>query len=277
MNNILLSSKNTLSIVFSLSLTFCFINTIFGQMPPINVTTSTSAGANTDLPCWKHPPVTNQYSATFTMYNNFAGAIAITDFTADDVFFEDLCTNYVTSVTFDNDGFVNGYPTWNPGSHSVTITFANKIRSTLPYNTFTLGTTIDLVTLVDRQVRQYQGSGCFKASVLKGYCDEFQVQKKYTASQTNLSKLNDYDAFDIQGVSKYAPKLLLQINDSAVPYSIFIASITNPGMKSEVMSDANLTEGVNEILLPKMPSGIYQIIVTQGNKIKTIKYSHIAE
>lgn len=278
------SKSNFLKLIFTTSFCFCFWTLHFAQLPQVN--NSTSSGNNQHEPCNAQDPIPGTKTMTVSLVNDYTSEIAISSLTNSDIFWEDLSYNWVTSVSFSNNGYTyTGLPKWNSGeTNTVTITFAHKIRSTRQDGTFSLGLTMIHQNLTDKVFREYSGSACFVGPTIKGKGkgDAYSSLHKTTGANSEIihhvqpSKDIRSD-FAIEVQSGISPLLILSNMDNQLPASVYIVGLTNQSYRKILEDKQMMDSGINKIPIDNLPTGIYQIIVAQGSVMKTIKYAHIVE
>lgn len=267
--------KSILCVCLCLLLT----SVVYSQLPPMNVNNNTASGDNQHLACKDFDPIPDNFSVVFNITNNYVADLAIIDFDASDIFFEDLSSNSVVNMTFTSDGLTyNGYPRWDQGNtQTVTVFFSNRVRSTRSDRTFTLGATILNQNMTDRNYRIYSGSGCFRDPViLQAEGPKGSNLKGSRENAIQLEMKPEKSSIKATLISDFMPRMTLEVEDID-PVSIYVLGITNVGYYKQILKDTYLQSGLNELELPELPIGLYQIIIKQGQTVEYIKYAHTFE
>lgn len=266
------------------SLTSCvlFIISVSGycQMPPVNVTNSTSGGDTEIDPCLFAPENQRSNRLTFSISNNFNSDIALTNFTKSQISFLGLHYNSISHITFDNDGHTGeGWPIWEPGVHHVTVHFNNDISSTNYDDCFILSLSFTHKNLTDRQYRHYNGSARFKAKKFINLPQGPKGGKNLGfKSSSNTDELNFENIKKTKlSIKPAGSTVLLELGDSSFPVTVFLAGITNVSYRNIIFDNKYLEKGRHEIQLDHLMTGVYQIIVQQGKQVKRLKYIHTNE
>lgn len=272
------------SVMKNVLLLFCFsfaVSTVYSQYSsPITISNSTSQRVSSQGAC---PIVYRDYRLDdgvrklyLEIKNNWR--IDILDF---DVVLENAVPNTVTGFEIFSSNNYNsgGLPILSPGSNFILVEFAKPIQ--------TIGTDLVKVKVSIENAyaprfavpRDFMGSACIELLNMNGRAGTIRDESVSNEETQNLS----YDivkdkSSEISGLilSDVMPRLRLDVENEKEPIMIFLTNILNPTVNQVVMQNRYLAKGVHDMPLSEaqLPSGIYQLIIQQGENIQKIKYYH---